>query len=198
MKKKGIKILKFLSAIIVIFSASLYISVLSDFDNASSTLSSFFKYDSVPYMNDSKEIAINEETKKYNVLETFIGTITAYGPDCKGCISGLTSTGYRVAEYVDGKIQSTTITYEDKTYGKVRILAAAPSKFKYGTIIRVTGPRIEGEILGIVLDTGGAMKDAWRNGEVLIDILFPTEKSQEIFDFGRQRNVTFEVLRYGY
>lgn len=198
MKKKGIKILKFLSAIIVIFSASLYISALSDFDNTSSTLSSFFKYDSVPYLNDSREVAINEENKKYDTIETFFGTITAYGPDCKGCVSGLTSTGYRVAEIVDGAIKSTTITYEDKTYGKLRILAAAPSKFKYGTVIRVTGPRIEGEILGIVLDTGGAMRDAWGKGEVLIDILFPTEKSQEIYDFGRQRNVTFEVLRYGY
>jgi 3D (Asp-Asp-Asp) domain-containing protein len=198
MNKKGIKILKFLSALVVIFSASLYISALSDFDNSSSTLSSFFTYDSVPYLDGSKEVAINDEKKEYDVIDTYIGTITAYGPDCKGCVSGLTSTGYRVAEIVDGVLKSTTITYEDKTYGKLRILAAAPSKFKYGTVMRVTGPRIDGEILGIVLDTGGAMRDAWGNGEVLIDILFPTERSQEIYDFGKQRNVTFEVLRYGY
>ena len=32
----------------------------------------------------------------------------------------------------------------------------------------------------------------------LIDLLFSTEKSQAVYDFGRQRNVKFEVLRYGY
>ena len=40
------------------------------------------------------------------------------------------------------------------------------------------------------------MNNAWADGKILIDLLFSTEKSYEVYDFGRQ-NVTFEVLRYG-
>ena len=34
------------------------------------------------------------------------------------------------------------------------------------------------------------------NGKILVDLLFETEKSDEVHEFGRQ-DVTFEVLRYG-
>jgi 3D (Asp-Asp-Asp) domain-containing protein len=51
--------------------------------------------------------------------------------------------------------------------------------------------------MGIVLDTGGAMINAWNNGEVLIDLLFDSEKNPEVYQFGRKRDVTFEIIRYG-
>lgn len=198
MKKLGANLLKFIFAVIILFSVSLYVLVSSNNEEASSTLKLFSLYNSIPYLNEeAKEVAMVYEAS-YDVIDSYTGTITAYGPDCIGCVSGLTSTGYKVGEIVNGVVQSTTITYTDKQYGKVRILAAAPAKFPYGTIIRVTGTRTKGEIIGIVLDTGGAMRDAWRNGEILIDLLFPSEHSQEIYDFGKQRNATFEVLRYGY
>lgn len=198
MAKTGVKLLKFIFATLILCSVSLYVLVSPNNEEASSTLKVSSGYNSVPYLNDeAREVAI-AYVASYDAIDTYTGTITAYGPDCVGCVSGLTSTGYKVGEVVNGVVQSTTITYNDPQYGKVRILAAAPSKFPYGTIIRVTGTRTKGEILGIVLDTGGAMRDAWRNGEILIDLLFPSEHSQEIYDFGRQRNVTFEVLRYGF
>lgn len=190
-------ILKILTVFIVFFTVSLYTFGISEIDVETSTLNSFFKYNSVPYLTENEEVAVATEVTG-DAIDVFTGTVTAYGPDCVGCVSGLTSTGYRVGEVIDGTVHSTTITYEDAEYGKLRILAAAPAKFKYGTVIRITGPRIDGEIMGIVLDTGIAMRQAWTNGEILIDLLFPSESNQEVYDFGRQRNVTFEVLRYGY
>ena len=198
MIKKDNKLLKTIFAIIVLFSVYLYVVISPNMEDYESTLNMSFKYNSVPYLDkQTAELAIAYNVT-YEAIETYKGTITAYGPDCNGCVSGLTSSGYRVGTRKDGTVVSTTITYNDDEYGKVRILAAAPLKFPYGTIIRVTGERIEGEIIGIVLDTGIAMRRAWNEGQILIDLLFPTEKSQEVFDFGRQRNVTFEVLRYGF
>jgi 3D (Asp-Asp-Asp) domain-containing protein len=170
MGKIGINLLKFIFAVIVLSSVSLYVLVSPSNEETYSTLKIFSSYNSIPYLNDeAKEVAMVYNAS-YDAIDIYKGTITAYGPDCIGCVSGLTSTGYKVGEVVNGMVQSTTITYTDKEYGKVRILAAAPSKFPYGTIIRVTGTRTKGEIVGIELDTGGAMRDAWRNGEVLIDL----------------------------
>ena len=99
-------------------------------------------------------------------------------------------------DFVGGVITSTTTTYTDETFGELRVLASANS-FPFGTVMRITGDRIDGSIMGIVLDRGGAMNNAWGDGEVLIDLLFATEHSSEVYEFGRQKNVKFEVLRYG-
>ena len=54
-----------------------------------------------------------------------------------------------------------------------------------------------GNIVGIVLDTGSAMRNAYANGNVLIDLLFTSEKNKDVYEFGRKYNVKFEILRYG-
>ena len=115
--------------------------------------------------------------KKEKVLETYYGEITAYGPDCKGCI-GITASGYNVKK---------TIYYNDKEYGKIRILAA-DRKLPFGTIVRIK----ELNILGIVLDRGSAIGFSKR---AYFDLLNPSEK--EINKFGRKK-ATFEILRLGY
>ena len=131
------------------------------------------------------------------VIETFTGTVTAYGPDCVGWI-GITASGYKVAEKVDGVFKTITITYDDSEFGTLRILAAANSKFPIGTVVRISGSNIDGYITGIVLDTGSAMRNEWKKGNVLMDLLFESEYNEECPMFGRKRNVTFEVLRYGF
>lgn len=206
MKSKLI-LLKILFSVIVMCTITLCVTVTPGIENANSTLNVFLHYDSVPYLDNVKnEIALLDETdikennsKETNqvAIETFKGTITAYGPDCVGC-SGITASGYKVAENINGKITSTTLTYNDKEYGEVRVLAADPKAFAYGSIVKVTGERIDGYILGIVLDTGGAMRNAWGRGEILMDLLFASEKDKSVYDFGRQKNVIFEVLRYGF
>lgn len=155
---------------------------------------------------DKAEAIIDEKVKHtfknsdYKVIESFVGTLTGYGPDCKGCKSGKTSTGYKVADVVDGIVQPAfTITYTDEEFGEVRILAAAHAKFPKGSIIRITDFELyDNAFIGIVIDTGYTMRNAWSNGDVWMDLLFETEKDPVIKSFGIDKNVKFEVLRYGY
>lgn len=191
-----IKLLKAFIGTLIFGCASLCVFITPGMEEAKSILSVNSSYDFVQYTVEEQknEVAINDLVN-VSVLDTYYGTITAYGPDCVGC-SGITASGYKVAENVGGIITSTTTTYTDETFGELRILASANS-FPFGTVMRITGDRIDGSIMGIVLDRGGAMNNAWGDGEVLIDLLFATEHSSEVYEFGRQKNVKFEVLRYG-
>lgn len=116
-----------------------------------------------------------------DVLETYTGSLTGYGPDCYGC-SGRTSSGHNLNE---------TVYYQDSEYGSVRILAADPY-FQFYSIIRVSNvPGME-PFLAIVLDTGG---NVGFNRGTLFDLAYATEKDPNII--GLTNNVTFEVLRRG-
>lgn len=102
--------------------------------------------------------------------------ITHYGPDCKGC-SGTTASGYKVKN---------TIYYNDKTYGKLRIVAA-PKIFKLYTVLKIkTGKET---YYAIVLDRGGAIK-----GNKL-DLLVESEKKSS--KLGVIKNAKVEILRSG-
>ena len=192
------KFLKFFVGALVFGCTALCVFIKPDFENSGSILNLNTSYNIIPYsFEEVNEIAIDTsyEYDDLSVIDTFKGTITAYGPDCVGC-SGITASGYVVAENVNGVITSTTTTYIDETFGELRVLASANS-FPFGTVMRISGDRIDGYIMGIILDRGGAMNNAWSEGEVLIDLLFATENSSEVYEFGRQKNVKFEVLRYG-
>lgn len=192
------KALKIFSAIAVIGCLSLTMFITPSMDNSKSILAYNSSYNLIPYVENNDLVKLtNSAIGEYDAIDAYTGTITGYGPDCKGCI-GITASGYRVATLVDGKAVETKITYEDKEYGTVRILAAATKMFPFGTIVRISGPRIDGYITGIVLDRGGAMNNAYGEGKVLMDLLFDTEFSDEVWIFGRQHNVKFEILRYGY
>ena len=53
--------------------------------------------------------------------------------------------------------------------------------------------------MAIVLDTGGAMRSAWSNGNILIDIAFPYEYSNGVNNAtNRSGNVKFKVYRNGW
>lgn len=122
-----------------------------------------------------------EDIKK-DVLETNVGKMSGYGPDCNGC-SGYLASGKYVG---DGSVY-----YDDSTYGKVRILAG-DSIYKFGTIIRVSNSNV-GSFLGIVLDRGGSIGFGKK---YLFDLLY-TSESEAMAD-EVSYNVVFEVLRYGY
>lgn len=128
-----------------------------------------------------KEIEIKKEEP---VLAVYKGIITAYGPDCVGCTSGRTASGY--------KVSNGNIYYQDKKYGKVRIVAA-DKKLPFGTIVRIKDLSLfQDPILAIVLDRGGAIGF---NKQVYFDLLYKSEK--ETLSFGK-RQATFEILRRGY
>lgn len=126
------------------------------------------------------EEEVNEEKIETDVLETMIGSMSGYGPDCRGC-TGFTSSGYNI---------NNGIYYFDKTYGEVRILAADRS-LKLGSIVRIK--ESNGEIIGIVLDRGSAIGIG---KTYLFDLLFVSEN--EAYQYGVSNDVVFEILRYGY
>ena len=81
-----------------------------------------------------------------DVLESQVGAMSAYGPDCIGC-SGRLGGGFDA--------RSGAYTYSDSTYGNIRIVAGDAS-YPYGSIVRVKGSKL-GEFYAIVLDRGGAI-----------------------------------------
>ena len=115
-------------------------------------------------------------------LEKQVGTISAYGPDCRGC-SGHLGGGFDAS---DG-----SYIYNDPTYGNVRIVAGDP-QYPYGTIIRISNTKA-GDFNAIVLDRGG---DIGIGRRFLFDLLFPSES--EAAAFGTSYDVTVDVLRFGY
>lgn len=133
------------------------------------------------------------EKVETETLATYNGVLTGYGPDCYGC-SGLGN----VACYTKAKTKFSLVTdgiyYYDETYGLVRILAADHRMFPCGTIIEVNNNSYEKE-LGIVLDTGGAMRNAYDNGYVLIDLAFEKESLAHSIT---NKQTTFNVKRLGW
>ncbi len=135
------------------------------------------------YVDKEINIFKEVETKEIEpVLATYTGNITAYGPDCTGC-SGTTASGYNVRN---------NIYYNDKKYGKVRIVAADKS-LPFGTIIRINNLDISIDpVLAIVLDRGSAIGF---NKKVYFDLLYKSEKATSSFGV---KKATFEILRRGY
>lgn len=117
---------------------------------------------------------------------TFSGSMTAYGKDCCGTdpsSQGITSSGYDLKE---------SLTYNDSTYGKVRIIAS-DRNFKLYSIIRVNDP-IDGIYNAIVLDRAGSVIGL--NKTKKFDLAVESE-AYASSNYGVHRNVTFEVLRIG-
>lgn len=128
--------------------------------------------------NDLPIVSLSEERE---VLQTVVGNLTGYGPDCLGC-GGHTSTGFDLTQ---------SIYYEDSEYGSVRILAADKS-FPFYSIIRVSNVPTMDDFIGIVLDRGGNV--GFGKG-TLFDLAFESESSPSLIPL--THNVTFELLRSG-
>lgn len=152
------------------------------------------------YVNEKDETIEVIESPKNAEIEigtgdeaNYVGKMTGYGADCVGCSGNLscrTKQGKTHNLYSDGEY------YNDDQYGTVRILAAALDKFPCGTIIKVENENL-GAFYAIVLDTGGAMRNAWRNGTVLMDLAFKTETDPAIH-LATSSNTKYSVQRWGY
>lgn len=122
------------------------------------------------------------------------GVLTLYGADCDTC----DGVGYVYCPVENNKYHNLIedgIYYEDKEYGKVRILSAALVEFPCGTIIEINNSDME-NIIGIVLDTGSGMKRAYSEGWILIDLAHQTET--DLPTHGTNRNTNFSVRRWGW
>ena len=134
----------------------------------------------------SKIITNLNDLKSYNFKEqlSFVGTLTGYGPDCEGC-------GGRVACSPNPDVRNGNIYYNDKEYGKIRILAADKA-IPCGSIIHIENYKFgeNNEVIGIVLDRGSAIVGR------TMDLLYPSEANTKII--GRQRNIKFTIERWGW
>ena len=111
------------------------------------------KYDAMVKAQAPKHVETMSEARELGPLQpiSFTGQMTAYRPNCKGC------TG-RVSCPPRQDVRNGNIYYEDQVYGKIRILAADPA-IPCGTIVKITNVTFsQDEIIGIVLDRGGAIK----------------------------------------
>lgn len=113
---------------------------------------------------------------------SFYGKLTGYGPDCKGCGGRASCNGQNV--------KNGNIYYNDKQYGKLRILAADRS-VPCGSVVRVNNINgYSGPVMAVVLDRGGAIRGNH------LDLLFETQRNMG--NFRTQSNIKFDIVRWGY
>ena len=153
------------------------------------------------YVDENDNVQIIESPKNAEIeigtgdKADYVGKMTGYGADCEGC----SGEGTLACKTKNGSYYSLTkdgMTYNDEQYGEVRIIAAALDKFPCGTIIKVDNPNL-GTFNAIVLDTGGAMQNAWNNGIVHIDLAYVTENDPAI-NLTTSSNVKYSVQRWGF
>ena len=128
--------------------------------------------------NQNELYSLNENSPLY----TFTGELTGYAGDCPLC------TGYLACPPRTNVLKK-GIYYNDKTYGKVRIVASSKN-YPCGTILKFNVKKLSSDpIYAIVLDRGVS-------GNV-IDLLTESEDYARKH-VGRVRNLDFEVLREGW
>lgn len=143
------------------------------------------KYDNHDTTLVTRPVLNMQEVAMYGALSPvlFVGQMTAYGPDCVGC------TG-KVYCPPRQDVRNGNVNYNDSEYGTVSILAADYA-IPCGSMIKINNLSYTNEdVYGIVLDRGGAIKGN------IIDFLVPSEKDSDFI--GRQRNVNFEIVRWGW
>lgn len=115
-------------------------------------------------------------------LKTLSGSLTGYAADCPQC-NGTLACMPKYNVY-----KNNVVTYNDKAYGSVRIVASSKN-LPCGSIIRFNSSRVSSApVYAIVLDRGVTGNN--------IDILMQTEKKASV-EIGRSK-ITYEVLRSGW
>lgn len=173
-------------ALIISTGSGKRINYASNLGNATSLQATHFvaKYDPLETTLEVKAVSTMEEVVMNGPSSpvSFIGEMTAYGPNCPGCSGKVACPPKRDV--------STNIYYEDPNYGTLRILAA-DSRIPCGSIIKISNVTFTNEeIIGIVLDRGGAITDK------VIDLLI--EDNNAGYSIGRQTNVRYEIVRWGW
>ena len=75
-------------------------------------------------------------------------------------------------------------------------MAADNTAFPCGTIVKVDNGNLD-EFYGIVLDSGSAMRGAWKEGIVWMDLAFSTQTEARTGG-ATSSNTKFEVQRWGW
>ena len=129
-----------------------------------------------------KQKEVQEQINKlYQPIDSYTGSLTGYVYNCPLCGGRLAcDSSYNLAGGID--------YYNDKTYGKVKIVASSKN-LACGTIIKFDSKRISDEaVVAVVMDRGVLGND--------IDLLVSSESIANN-QVGRS-NITYDVLRYGW
>ena len=119
-----------------------------------------------------------EHSKYYPT--SFIGKLTHYGPDCALCGGKLACNGQDA--------RGENIWYEDKEYGKLRIVATSKT-LACGSIIKINIDEYdENGMYAIVLDRGV--------GPGIVDLLKESQITES--PVRTVNKVRFDIVRYGY
>ena len=111
--EKTTKFLKLIVCFLILVCSFLCFFVTPELEDMSSVLSMNSMYNIVPYVtSDEEEIAYLNDLSDKEAIDTYTGTVTAYGPDCVGCM-GITASGYRVANRTSAGFETITTTYLD-------------------------------------------------------------------------------------
>ena len=176
--------------IFVIFLLSGNTSKVNNISNINNVKSIEASHIISKYDNRSKALKVREVSNMYEASVygpdmpiSFIGQMTAYNPVCVGCTGKVYCSPRQ-------DVTNGNIYFNDTTYGKVRILAA-DYLIPCGTIVSITNVSFSNNpIIGIVLDRGGALK-----GNIMD---FLVSESDDMDVVGRQHDVKYEVLRWGW
>lgn len=176
--------------IFVIFLLSGNTSKVNNISNINNVKSIEASHIISKYDNRSKALKVREVSNMYEASVygpdmpiSFIGQMTAYNPVCVGCTGKVYCSPRQ-------DVTNGNIYFNDTTYGKVRILAA-DYLIPCGTIVSITNVSFSNNpIIGIVLDRGGAIK-----GNIMD---FLVSESDDTDVVGRQHDVKYEVLRWGW
>ena len=127
------------------------------------------------------DLKFKEKEKKVEYI-TYTGDLTGYSADCPAC-NGTLACKQKYDVYKNG-----VVTYEDNTYGDVRIVATS-KKIPCGSILRLKDTKISDEdMYVIVLDRGVLGYD--------LDLLVESE-SYAAINIGRSK-INYEVIRNGW
>lgn len=150
------------------------------------------------YKDKNGRIIKNVRNKVDEIIEigtiedmSYMGRLTAYGADCIGC------TGIVACQTRDGSAFNLTNgnAYNDNKYGEVRVIAAELQVLPCGSIVDFKDAN-GNRFTGIVLDTGAAMRNAWRNNRsIIIDIAYPAENKIDTYT---RNNIRINVKRIGW
>ena len=153
-----------------------------------------YTYDGLNYihLSDKKNEVVKVGTGKQG---NYTGKLTGYGPDCPGC-SKVGNVACRTKAGTNHSLINDGLYYTDDVYGSVRILAADNTAFPCGTIVKVDNGSLK-EFYGVVLDSGSAMRGAWKEGKVWMDLAFSSQAEARTGG-ATSANTNFEVQRWGW
>lgn len=153
-----------------------------------------YTYDGLTYthISDVSNEIVQVGTGKEGL---FTGKLTGYGPDCPGC-STVGNVSCLTREGTNHSLTNNGVYYTDTTYGSVRILAADTSAFPCGTIVKVNNGVLD-EFIGIVLDSGSSMRNAWIDGTIWMDLAFSSQ-AEASTGGATSSSTSFSVQRWGW